>query len=1100
VTPPDRRERVVETQPKIVCPSCRHGNRPGRRFCARCGSRLGEVCAACGTLNEIDEQFCGHCGALLTGKAAEGERRQLTILFCDLVGSTAIAGQLDPEDWREVVAQYQRAAAEAVTRFGGYVARYVGDGLLVYFGYPQAHEDDPERAVRAGIALLDAVAELNRQLEAARGVRLAVRVGMHTGPAVIGEGAAGAEVFGDTPNIAARVQTLAEPDTVFVTEATHRLVSGRFVVEAKGAPPLKGVRASIAVYRVVQPSVVRSRFEAASLLGLTPFVGREAERRLLAERWAQARAGEGQVVLIAGEAGIGKSRLVRTFKETLAGEPHTWIECSGSPYHQNTPFYAVVDMLQQGLAWRGDEAVTERVGALEQSLALAGVAPPEAVPLLAPLLGLPVPERYSPLGLSPEAQRRRTFSTLVAWLFGAARVQPVVLVVEDLHWTDPSTLELQGLLAEQVATAPVLILYTAREEFRAPWPLLAHHAQVTLNRLSARQVREIVGHLAGETTLSNEAIETLVARTDGVPLFVEELTRALMESDGGAARTVPGSLHDSLIARLDRLGAAKEVAQVGAVLGREFSYALLHAVSPLPEAELQAALARLADAELLYPRGLPPEATYVFKHALVRDTAYASLLKSCRRELHGAIARVLAERFHDTAETQPELLAVHYTEAGEAEPAVAAWQRAGERALGRGALGEAVSDFRRGLAVLATLPESPAREEREFQLQLPLGQALMVTKGYGLPEIVEAFARARVLSAKLGEPAEVVVILQGLTVSVMCRDGPQAAQPLADQALAAAEQANRPSLQVLAHFTQALTRFYAGDLAGAREHCGRALALSDEATHLPARPPRAGRRTLKVLDNRIATLPLAALTAWHLGRAAEARGHAQAGVELAERATRPAERAYAEGYAAQLHILLREPAAAREHAERALAACAEEPNPFEESRAVMIRGWALAAEGQMEEGLAAVRDGFERFIATEGRPQFEFLLCLLADAHACAGNVAEALAVLADAEGAVPGEGVWRADTLRRRAELLARAGADTATVEATFRDALTVARRQGAKAYELRAGTRYGLFLRAHGRAAEARDLLAPIYGWFTEGFDTRDLVEAKALLEELG
>src|SRR5436309_2905621 len=940
----------------IRCPSCGNANRPTRRYCAECGSQLGEACPACGTRNDAGERFCGSCGGALTGTLPEGERRQLTVLFCDLVGSTAIAGQLDPEDWREVSAEYQRAAAETVTRFAGHVAKYLGDGLLVYFGYPQAHEDDPERAVRAGLALLDKIAELNRQLEPVRGVRLAVRVGIHTGAVVIGEGAtAGAEVFGETPNIAARLQTMAEPDTVLITEATHRLVSGRFIVEAKGAPPLKGVRQPVAVFRVLQASGVRSRLAAAGARGLTPFVGREAERRLLAERWAQVRAGEGQVVLITGEAGIGKSRLVQTFKEEVAGDPHTWIECVGSPYHQNTPFFPVVDMLQQGLAWRGDESPAERLHGLERALALAGLRLPEAVPLVAPLLSLPVPEQYPLLLASPE-QRRKLLGTLTAWLFGAARVQPLVLAVEDLQWVDPSTLELQGLFVERGATAPVLLLYTARPEFRAPWPLLAHHAQVTLGRLGHRHVREMVAHVAPRAVLAEPVIEALVTRTDGNPLYVEELTKAVLEADAGgaiSARPIPATLQDSLMARLDRLGGAKEVAQVGAVIGREFSYALLHAVLRLPDVELQAALARLADAELLYPRGLLPEATYVFKHALVQDTAYASLLKSRRRELHGAIARVLAERFHDTAETQPELLAVHYTEAGEAEPAVAAWQRAGERAFGRGALAEAVSHLRRGLAVVATLPESPARAEQEFRLQLPLGQALMVTQAFASPEAAQAFARARVLSAKLDDPVQVVLLLYGLFSSVRTRDGPQAAQPLADQALAAAEQAGRPPLLVVAHHAQAQNRFSAGDLAGAREHCGRALALYDEATQLPG-----------PLDIRIRMLPSAAWTAWHLGHAGEARGYAREAVELAERT---------------------------------------------------------------------------------------------------------------------------------------GRAGADPATVEAMFHEALTVARRQGAKAYELRAGTRYALFLRAHGRIAEARELLAPIYASFTEGFDTRDLIEAKALLEEL-
>jgi class 3 adenylate cyclase len=1030
--------------------------------------------------------------------AAEGERRQLTILFCDLVGSTAIAEQLDPEDWREIAGEYQRAAAENVERFDGHVAQYLGDGLLIYFGYPRAHEDDPERAVRAGLRLLDTVTELNRRIEPAHGVRLAVRVGIHTGPVVIGgEGTGpGAEVFGDTPNVAARVQALADPDAVIITEATHRLVWGRFIVEARGERPLKGVRTPVKVYRVVQASGVRSRLAATGPRGLTPFVGREAERQLLAERWAQARRGEGQVVLITGEAGIGKSRLVKTLKEELVGEPHTWIECAGSPYHQNSPLYAVTEMLGQGLIGHEDEPVEKRREHLEHSLTAAGLQLREELPLVTPLLNLSLPERDPPLGLTPEAQRKKLLMTIVAWFVGLARLEPMVVVLEDLHWVDPSTLELQGLLVERGASASLLLLYTARSEFRAPWPLLAHHAQVTLGRLSQRHVRDMVAHVAPHIELTEPVIEAVVERTDGNPLYVEELTKALLEADvGGTApgRTIPATLQDSLMARLDRLGRAKEVAQVAAVIGREFSYALLHAVSPLTEAELQAALARLTDAELLYSRGLPPEATYVFKHALVQDTAYASLLKRRRRELHGTIARVLTERFHDTVDTGPELLAVHYTESGDAERAVEAWQRAGDLAFRRGALSEAVSHLRRGLTVLSRLPESPARDEREFRLQLPLGQALMMTKAFASPEAAGALARASVLSPKLGDPGQAVLLACGLTASAIYRDGPRAAQPLADQALAAAEQVGRPSLLVLAHNAQGMNRFFAGDLAGAHEHCVRALALSGETTQLAVR-----QGDVRIPTHRIVTLPLAGLVAWHLGRAAEAYRYAGEAVELAERTRRPADRASTETNLTFLYVCLRDLAAVREHAER--AAGAEKEGIARPSGTLMIvRGWALAEEGRTQEGLAMVRAGLERFRASGQRLNLEFHLCLLADAHVCAGNVADALAVLADLDDAAPGEEVWRADNLRRRAELLARAGADAATVEATFLDALTVARRQGARAYELRAGTRYARFLHARDRAAEARALLAPLYAAFSEGFDTRDLVEAKALLEEL-
>src|SRR5437867_4291196 len=723
-----RTEEPAASPGTIRCPSCGHANRADRRFCAKCGARLGEVCAACGTQNEPDENFCSQCGAALSAATAlsaaakpvvrqeppeaeklpAGERRQLTVVFCDLVGSTALSQQLDPEEWRAVVVQYLKAAAEAVARLGGHVAKTLGDGLLVYFGWPRAHEDDAERAVRAGLGIVDAVGALNRRLKS----RLAVRIGMDTGLVVIGEDG---EVYGDTPNVAARVQALAEPDTVLVTAAAHRLVSGLFLVEERGAHALKGVPAPVTLYRVVQPSGVRSRLAAAAVLGLTPFIGREDERRLLRTRFEQAREGEGQVVLLVGEPGIGKSRLALVLHEDLAGVPHSWLESGGQPYFADTPFYAVTELLKQLFAWTGEDTPEARLATLERALGAAGLATQQALPLVAPLLDLPVPKGYPPVLAAPEVARRRLLATLAAWVLGAARLQPLVILLEDLHWVDPSTLGLQQLLVEQGATAQLLLLYTARGDFQAPWPLRAHHTQLMLSRLPRRHVREMVARVAARTALPEAVVDAVVTRTDGVPLFVEELTRADVEAGGAAAgMDIPPTLADSLMARLDRLGPpAKEVAQVGAVLGREFSYALLHAVHPLPEAELEAALARLVDAELVYPRGSPPEATYLFKHALVQEVAYESLLKTRRRELHRAIAQVLVEKFPAVAEAQPELLAQHWTAAGDAEAAIAAWQRAGDRAKEWSAYAQAADHYTKSIEMLGALPEVAERAQRE---------------------------------------------------------------------------------------------------------------------------------------------------------------------------------------------------------------------------------------------------------------------------------------------------------------------------------------------------------------------------------------------------
>ena len=722
----------------MLCSSCTLENAADKKFCIRCGAALAYNCPKCSSENPPEASYCGDCGAALSQPTAtpqsaqrgaaptivahgklrempEGERRHLTVLFCDLVGSTKIASHLDPEAWREIVGEYHRAATQAIERFGGHVAQYLGDGVMAYFGWPEAHDNDAERAARAGLTILDGLSKLDEQ--AAR-PELSARVGIDSGTVVVGAGAGkDTDVFGDTPNIAARVQSAAEPGTVVITDAVHRLVSGMFVVEDRGAQTLKGIERPVQLYRVVQPSGVRGRLEAAAAArGLTPFVGREDELRLLMNRWERALDGEGQVALIIGEAGIGKSRMVQRFREQIAGTPHTWVEAAAGAFFQNTPFYTVTEMLRELLAWRGNESAEEQLAKLETRLGFAGLKPAEALPLIAPLLNLPMPAKYRPLSLSPEQQRRRLLATLVGWALGAARVQPIVIAIEDLHWADPSTLELLQLLVEQGATARLLLLYTARPEFRAQWPPRAHHTQITLNRLSPRNVRTMVGEVAAQKALSEETIATVLERTGGVPLFVEELTRAVLESGPKlTVREIPATLHDSLMARLDRLGPAKGVLQIGAIIGSDFSYELLHAVHPIAEQDLQRALRRASEAELVYVRGIAPHATYQFKHALIRDVAYEALLKSRRKDLHGMVARTIHEKFPGLKEAQPELLARHWTQAGETEAAIAGWSKAGETAEARHAFSEALESYQQALALLNLLPESPNRDRRELE-------------------------------------------------------------------------------------------------------------------------------------------------------------------------------------------------------------------------------------------------------------------------------------------------------------------------------------------------------------------------------------------------
>src|SRR6266849_6185532 len=550
-----------------------------------------------------------------------------------------------------------------------------------------------------------------------------------------------------------------------ITDAVHRLVSGLFVVEDRGAQALKGIERPVQLYRVIQPSGVRGRLQAvAASRGLTPFVGREDELRSLMNRWERVLDGEGQVALITGEAGIGKSRLVRRFHEQTKDAPHTWVEAAAAPFFQNTAFYQVAEMLRELVAWRCDESTEEQLAQLASRLKSAGLKPAEAIPLIAPLMNLPLTRRYPPSSLSSEEQRRRLLATLVEWVLGVARVQPLVIVTEDLHWADPSTLELIQLLLEQGARSRLLLLYTARPEFHAEWPLRAHHTQITLNRLSASNVRTMVEELAAGKSFSDATIATVIERTGGVPLFVEELTRAVLES-GDARSTehqIPVTLQGSLMARLDRLGPAKEVAQVGAVIGGAFSYELLHAVYPIAEDHLRSELRQLADAELIYVRGIPPDATYQFKHALIRDTAYEALLRSRRHELHQRIAHTLEERFPDTASLAPELMAHHCTEAGLVAQAVRYWRRAGRRAIERTANVEAIAQLGKGLELARTLPASSERLTEEVKLQIALLTPLIATKGYTAPEVERACSRALEQCQQLEEAPQLFTVLGAL--------------------------------------------------------------------------------------------------------------------------------------------------------------------------------------------------------------------------------------------------------------------------------------------------------------------------------------------------
>ena len=668
------------------------------------------------------------------------ERRQLTVMFCDLVGSTALSAQLDPEDYRAVVQRYQQTCADVIQRHEGYLAQYLGDGLLVYFGYPTAHEDDARRAVRTGLEIITAMQEKvpsplvgEGQGEGAAVPRrpLQVRIGIHTGLVVVGEIGSSEKrellALGETPNLAARIQGLAEPNTVIISAATQRLIDGQFECQPFGSHLVKGIDTPITVYHVQSE---RQMDGLAGRTTLTPLVGREQEVGLLFDRWEQVKEGRGQVVLLSGEPGIGKSRLAYTLREHVTSEGSLLYEARCSPYHQHSALYPLIEVLQRTLLLTRQDIDNEKVEKVERILALYGMQ--ESVPLFTALLSLPTPAQHPPLNLTPQKQKERTLQALLQLLVAQAERQATVSVWEDLHWADPSSLEFLTLLVEQIPTSKLLLVLTFRPEFTPPWKPRSHISQLVLNRLGQKQVEAMIEKVAESKGLPAEVRQQIVAKTDGVPLFVEELTKSVVESvesigSAGSIESpnrtprqlaIPATLQEALLARLDRLSTARQIAQLGATLGREFSYELLHAVAPISATDLQVSLAKLVEAEILYQRGVGEQARYFFKHTLIQDTAYQSLLKSTRQQYHQQIARILEDRFSETKESQPELLAHHYTEANLSEQAIPHWRKAGERASQRSAYVEAIRHLTKGMELLKTLPDTPGHTQQELALQL----------------------------------------------------------------------------------------------------------------------------------------------------------------------------------------------------------------------------------------------------------------------------------------------------------------------------------------------------------------------------------------------
>ena len=1051
-------------------------------------------------------------GAPSVSAEDRAERRQVTVMFSDLVGSTALSARMDPEDLREVINGYQKCVAETVGRFGGFVAKFMGDGVLVYFGYPQAHEDDAERAVRAGLELIAAVGSLKTH------AALQSRVGIATGLVIVGHliGSGSSQeqaIVGETPNLAARLQGVAEPNAVVIAESTRKLVGNLFELEDLGAQDLRGITEPVQAWAALRASSAKGRFEALRASGLTALVGREEELELLLQRWSKAKSGEGQVVLLSGEAGIGKSRLVVALLERLATEPHVRLRHFCSPQHTDSALYPIIGQMERAARFAQNDTPQARLDKLDAMLTRTSTSKEDAA-LFADMLSLPNDGRYPTLDLTPEQRRKRTFEALNLQIEALASSGPVLMIVEDAHWVDPTSMEAFGQAVDQIANLPLLLIVTFRSEFEPPWIGRPHVTAFTINRLTERDVRAMIDNVIGNKLLSPEVRQDIMERTDGVPLFVEEITKAVLEADNedaaqrtaaiipSAALAVPASLHGSLMARLDRVGPAKEVAQIGAALGRKFSHPLLAAVVRKPEAELVSALDRLIAAGLLFQQGVPPHATYLFKHALVQDAAYGTLLRDPRRALHARIAEILESQFAEIAASQPELLARHCTEAGLIEQAASLWGKAGQRSLEHSALVEAAAQITRALDQIAAVPATPALRREEIKLQVALANALMHVEGYAAPETKAAVEQARVFierAAELGEPPNdpllLFSVLYGVwAVNALAFNG-DTLRNLAAQFLALAEKQAATAPLLIAHRIMGVSLLYAGDFAKARLHLEQAITLYDPAEHRSL-ATRFGQ------DAAVHSLSYRSLALWSLGYPDAAKVAIDQAISDAREIGQAATLMTALNNTGVTLICCRNYAAANAELGELVALADEKGALYWKVCGMASLGCLFAQTGKTSDAVRMLTSGITAYRSTGATLWAPFHLSNLATSHASLGQLEAAWRCVGEAMRAVATtkEKWFEAELHRIAGELLLLSQQpDETKAEEYFERALSVARAQQAKSWELRAAMSLARLWRDQGKVQQARELLAPVYGWFTEGFDTRDLKEAKALLDAL-
>jgi predicted ATPase/class 3 adenylate cyclase len=1110
----------------MKCRTCGRVSRPGQRFCESCGTQVDKCCPMCNAPAAPDARFCGTCGASFSHDgdvqrapepaaaaghsaiAAEGERRQLTVLFADVVGSTALAGRLDPEALRDVLRAYQDICNNCVTRYGGNINQYIGDGAVAFFGYPSAHENDAERGILAGLAIIAGVRDLDASLKSQGEPGLQARIGIHTGLVVVGAMSAGGanidHAVGETPNRAARIQAEAAPDSVCISAATLGLVGKRFDVRSLGARALKGMATDTELYEVA--GVVESKSERVESRQTAPLVGREMELRHLLERWDLARRGQGQAVLLSGEGGIGKSRLLSAFRERASAEASAWRSIYCSPFYQNSALHPIIDLIERAIE-AGATPGSDPAAALRQGLKASGINDDTTYRLIAALLGLGEEHSQALSDLAPAQRKRRTLDALIAWLRADAQKYPLVVVVEDLHWIDASTRELLGMLLERIVEVPMLVVLTFRPEFVPTWAMHGQISMIALTKLSPEQVATVAKGVTGGKALPPRIADEIVRRTDGVPLFAEELTKAILasglveERDGELELSkshlshleVPATLRDSLTARLDRLGPAKAVAQLASVLGRAFDYSILQSVCDLPAAELEEQLAALNRADIIQQSGVPPQSYYVFKHALIQEAAYDTLLKSVRQRHHQRIAQAYVERFPDVAQSRPELVAHHYSRAMMPGAAVPFWQRAGELAVARSGYEEAVAHLGEALEQIRLVPDSQARAATELGLRVTIGPALIAGKGMAAPETGANYARACELAETLGETKDRFAALWGDWVYKNSAGQLIAASRRSEDLVMLSRKLGDDEHILQAHHSRWTNYFFLGDIRVARADSLQGIQIYDRTRHRNHKHLYGGH------DPGVCAYNFGANAAWAAGYSKDALRLAQDSVTLAKALDHSLSLATAYLFSLQVFHYVRDHSAVVAHAEALLALCEKHRFPQWVGSGLVLSGVSHVAQGSTDLGLKLIDDGLKAQRASGHVGISLMLLALAAESHLKLGNAGRAVELLTEATEVADKShvGWYRPEVVRLQAELMLQAkqiAVDDAI--ARVEHAAWLAKDKGSIALEWRATTALARLLEQRGGTDEARDRLRAVCGSYAEGLDSLELDEAKSLL----